>query len=332
MTSENSQVMDTARAWMLRIDDPAFEGWDDFTIWLEADPAHLEAYDAAVEEDAWAADAVRQTQELWRPAPAPAPVEDDHRVAAAGGGGVLAFTRPRQVWGGAIAASLVAAMVWTTMFREPDMTEISTAPGEHRSIALSDGSRIEVNGNSLVTYDPEDPRRITLARGEALFEVDHDAANPFIVTVGETRLIDAGTIFNVVNDGDALDVAVAEGVVIYDHGEDEVRLEPGDRLMRSMPGAKVEVVRADPGSIGTWRQGMLHYDNAPLREIARDLSRAVGKPVRVAAGAGDQRFTGSLAVAGRERDMLKSAGALLGVTMTETEDMWEMKPGDGPPR
>ena len=37
MTQENSDVMDTARLWMIRVNEPGFENWDGFTSWLEAD-------------------------------------------------------------------------------------------------------------------------------------------------------------------------------------------------------------------------------------------------------------------------------------------------------
>ncbi len=325
--------MDTARSWIIRVNDPGFEAWDAFTHWLEADPVHLHAYEAALGEDDWAAEALRQAD---NPAPAVTdpvtPVEYEPDEQPPRTGGIFAFTRKQPVWGGAIAASLAAVVAWSSFPGGPQLTEIATEPGEHRSIALGDGSRMEINGNSLVTYHPEDPRRVTLARGEALFEIAHDAANPFIVTVGETRLIDAGTIFNVVHDANTLEVAVAEGVVIYDHGDEEVRLEPGDRLLRGAPGTAVEVVSAASGTIGSWREGLLHYENAPLTDIARDLSRAVGKPVQVSGDARTVRYTGTLATGGSERQLLDSASALLGVSITQTDDNWEMRLGNGPLR
>ena len=51
------QVDDTIReqaaSWAAATGDPAFEDWDAFTLWLEQDPRHAEAYDrtvAAVDE------------------------------------------------------------------------------------------------------------------------------------------------------------------------------------------------------------------------------------------------------------------------------------------
>lgn len=321
--------MDTARSWMLRINEPGFDSWDMFTGWLEADPEHLRAYELALEEDDWAAEAVRTVGRTGRMAhEGPPEWQADDFETVAGNRHVL--MRRRSVWGGALAAVLVGALAWTMLLGGPKLTEIATQPGEHRSVMLADGSRIEVNGNSLVTYDPDQPRQVTLAHGEALFEVDHDASNPFVVTVGKTRLIDAGTIFNVTHDQDRLEVAVAEGIVIYDDGSQTVQLDPGDRLTREKPGSAVVVGRTDTDTIGTWRNGLLHYVDAPIQLIARDLSRAVGKPIRVSSAAKDIRYTGTLAIGGTQGQLLASVGALLGVTITETTDSWEIEPGDGP--
>ena len=43
-------VREEARLWAIRLRDPAFAGWDAFTAWLEADPAHNDAYEAALDE------------------------------------------------------------------------------------------------------------------------------------------------------------------------------------------------------------------------------------------------------------------------------------------
>lgn len=324
MTQELATVMDSARLWMIRVNETHFAAWDRFTEWLEADPRHRVAYEEALDDDAWIGELTRTA------AGATIPLQ----VGARGRATTPSSHRPRRraVLGGALAASLAAVMAFTFVDSGSGKTEIVTESGEHRRIALEDGSHVEINGDSHVIYDPEEPRRLTLARGEAVFEVEHDAANPFIVTVGETKLIDAGTIFNVTSDGDALQVGVAEGAVIYSLGAKEVELVPGDVLRRSGVKAAVEIIRTDPSVIGSWRKGVLHYDDAPLTAVARDLGRAVGKPVRVVPRVAAQRYTGTLAVEGPGREVMASVGGLLGVRVTESEDSWEITPTDAPPR
>lgn len=333
MTEENSAVMDTARLWMFRVNEPGFDDWPGLTDWLEADPGHLAAYEAALDEDAWAA---QLTVGASRGAD---PATERVRSAGAFAGSPAERPRPtpwrrpfRLAFGGVAAVALVAVGTWTVMNSASSATEIVTAGGEHRSIALPDGSRLNINGFSRVAYDPQRPRLVTLEYGEALFEVHHDASRPFVVITGDARLIDAGTVFNVIHEGGQLEVAVAEGAVIYDAGKEPVRLGPGDALVRAGPAAEVELRKADPASVGDWRDGILQYDDVLLGTVARDLSRALSKPVRAARGAEIMRFSGTLAVDGPAQDVIARAGPLLGVTFSEREDAWEMLPADGAPR
>ncbi|MEZ5737698.1 MAG: FecR domain-containing protein [Novosphingobium sp.] len=167
-----------------------------------------------------------------------------------------------------------------------------------------------------------------LADGEALFTVEHDENNPFVVTIGRTRLIDAGTVFNVVHQNGSLDVAVAEGSVIYEQGKNGIRLNAGDALSRSTLDAEPVLRRASPHAIGAWQSGLLQYDNAPLDRIARDLGRNIGQPIHAAPGSDRMHFTGTLVIDGPAEQVLPRAGALLGVTFTPAGDAWKMTPAD----
>lgn len=324
MTMEHSPIDETARLWAIRQHDSAFDDWDGFAAWLEADAAHLLAYDAACEQDAWLGDLLR-----YQPAPeplvrmAPEAIRDWQPET---------MRRPsRRRWyvgGGAIAAALVAVATFT-MVGHNASTEIVTGPGEHRTIPLADGSRIILNGDSRITIDPDTPRAVELATGEALFEVRHDDRNPFVVTVGGTRLLDAGTVFNVISDQGSLDVAVAEGAVIYEPGREEIRLDAGDALSRASVGATPVKRKASPQSIGGWQSGQLQYSNASLGEIARDVGRNVGVSIEPAGGSARLRFSGTLMVDGSAREVLERAGPLLGVQFSPAGDGWRMTPTHG---
>lgn len=321
MTEKESDVMDAARLWMIRVNDPGFDNWDDLSAWLEANPQHLAAYESALEEDSWAAELKLADKR------APGAVS-----GTTGGPAAPARRRPWLAFGGAIAAALAGIGTWTTLSNAPGGTEVVTAPGEHMSIALSDGTRIALNGDTRIAYDPERPRMVTIERGEALFEVHHDAEHPFVVMAGETRLIDAGTVFNVVHDGGALEVGVAEGAVIFDAARQPIRLEPGDAVVRPSPNAKPELRKADPTSIGSWREGLLLYDNAALAAVARDLSRSIGKPVRLSPGTEPLRYSGTIATEGTPQEVMARAAPLLGVRVSENSDNWELMPSDGSSR
>jgi transmembrane sensor len=178
---------------------------------------------------------------------------------------------------------------------------------------------------------PDTPREVALADGEALFEVKHDNRDPFVVIVGGTRLVDAGTVFNVISEDGALDVAVAEGAVIYEPGRKEIRLQAGDVLSRSSVQANPVLRKAAPQMVGSWQSGRLQYSNIPLDQVARDLGRNLGREIRPTGGAERLRFTGTLVVDGSTEQVLARAGPLLGVTFAENGGAWTMTPANGAP-
>lgn len=314
--ADTEAIAQAARLWAIRVQDPAFADWDGFTEWLEQAPEHLAAYNSALDDEAWAADLL--TSQPQRPVTVPEP-------------GMRPLSRPRRwfVAGSAAAAVVAVAGGWFALDQGGTEQQIATAPGEHRVLQLADGSQVTLNGGTRVRLNPTKPRQLHLDAGEALFEIRHNAADPFVVLAGETRLIDAGTVFNVVEEGGALDVAVSEGAVVYQPGGAAIRLDAGEGLSRASAAAKPVLRRASPESVGSWQSGMLHYEGATLDRVARDLARNLGRPVRPWAGAGAARFTGTLAVSGPPDEILARAAPLLGVRFARDGDAWRMTPAGG---
>lgn len=204
-----------ALGWVIRTRDPEFDDWDAFTIWLEGDPARATAYDALMAADADLADMV--------------PAEPIVMPVAANDAGERHRRPLRWIGGGAIAAALVAA-VSVGLLNRSDIYSITTRPGETRSIALDDGTRIELNGGTTLRLDRKNARFAALDAGEAAFTVRHDAADPFRVTVGDAVFEDAGTVFNIVHSGNATRIGVSEGKVIYNPQAEAISLPAGRAL------------------------------------------------------------------------------------------------------
>jgi transmembrane sensor len=78
--------------------------------------------------------------------------------------------------------------------------------------------------------------------------------------------------------------------------------------------------------------GLLQYDDAPLDQVARDLGRNIGRPVRAEGGSVRMRFTGTLVLQGPPGQVFARAGPLLGVRFVEKGDSWTMIPADAPRR
>jgi len=296
-----------AVAWAVRSGDPGFAEWDALAEWLEADPAHAPAYAAVTA-------AVADAAELARPAaPVAANDEGEPQLPARG---------TRRWFAGALAAcvaGLLALGMWQV--GGDDRYTRQAAPGQVLAIDLGDGSRIDLAGGSTIELDHGNARFARLETGRALFTIRHDEADPFQLDAGGHRLVDAGTVFDVRSDVAGFAVAVAEGAVIFNPRDQNVRLHPGEALTIAAGAGTYTVGPVDAGQVGTWREGRLVFDNAPLAEVAADLARATGHPFRAAPGAPRGSVTGSILVDPVRRDPA-AAGALLGLAVQRQGDGW----------
>jgi transmembrane sensor len=247
-----------------------------FAAWKAASPAHERAY----EELRLTWDELRATGPLVR--------------AVAFGQSMIAAAKPRRrivPW--AIAASaclavIAALVVWRVM---PQSTEaFRTAVGEHASMTLADGSKVDLNSNSNAHVDyGRRSRRVHLERGEGYFRVSHDSARPFWVMTDRAWVRAVGTEFNVEMRGDDVRVTVIDGSVKVG----SVPAERGDSRVGESTGVSGTTVIADqqvdlngstvvsvrtltPVQIArtvSWRTGVLNFENEPLSEVAAELSR-----------------------------------------------------------
>src|SRR5262249_34373591 len=118
----------------------------------------------------------------------------------------------------AAAALTIAALAgaYRIYQAQPRGTVYETSVGEHESVALGDGSRVELNTDTSVRVAyTQNERTIWLEKGEAYFDVVHDAARPLVVFVGDRRVTDLGTRFLIHQDAARLEVAVVEGRVSF---------------------------------------------------------------------------------------------------------------------
>ena len=307
-------VRDEAISWIIRLRDAAPTDWEAFTSWLEADPAHGVAYDAATMADAVMAETVGQTALRERPAP------ESRVVAAANDNRPGFFRRPA----GLAATLLFAPLAWPAYRALTPTYVVETALGEHRSITLDDGAVIDLNGGTKLTLSHRNPRMAKLDSGEARFRVTHNADAPFSVIVGGARVEDVGTIFNIAREGEQTEVAVAEGAVLFNPGREAVELKSGDSLRVAGTGGSPVVRRIDPAAVGGWTGGRLEFTGERLADIAPDLARALGSPVSVDPAIAGRAFTGTIVIDTKDGAAMTRIAALIGVSAERTQDGWRL--------
>jgi transmembrane sensor len=185
---------------------------------------------------------------------------------------------PRFAWavavGGLVAASL-------TIFVANQMSQTySTNATEQRVVLLNDGSRIHLNVGSKVRVAlGRSERRLVLSRGEAFFEVAHDAARPFIVEAGGAGVRAVGTRFDVRRDDGQLQVTLLEGIVRVkrDDSSEAWTLAPNQQL--TLSGAAVKQASADATRTTSWTTGRLVFSQTPLAEAVAEVNRYAGRKV-----------------------------------------------------
>ena len=264
----SSIALKQANEWIVRLRDDAAGPADKaaFEAWLAADAEHRAAY-------AHAEEALARVRKLGGKL-------SEHLEAR------LAARRARvHVAAGLAAAFLLAAgLVVAPQVLAPPA--YNSAIGEQRLVVLEDGSRIELNTDTkLRVLFTDKERRIELLRGEALFDVAHNAARPFIVEADGRTVRAVGTKFTVRADAGALHVLVVEGVVAVSPPATSSgpaasplpHLTAGQRLdvagevptLAALPAAEVERSLS-------WRKGWLEFNGQPLSLAASEVSRYTG--------------------------------------------------------
>jgi transmembrane sensor len=194
------------------------------------------------------------------------------RVSASVGRGKARYVQRRLAWA---AAAVLLIGVGLALFMLETPQEFRTALGEQRSVLLADGSRVTLNTASTIDVNLQMGRReVRLVQGEALFEVVHDAARPFVVRAGNALLKDVGTQFNVDMHSNGTTVTVVEGQVAVGRGTVEpLILGANDRAVVTPAGVGAPQRGVNVAATVAWTQRQLMFEHRPLSEVAEEFNR-----------------------------------------------------------
>lgn len=311
MRTEQESVVDQAIDWHVRLAEANEDEWADFVVWLEADAAHGDAYDAVAAQD-------RAIGEVEFPAHVAVPV--------------AANDNPPRRWtwmaGGAVAAALAAALLVPALTtRSAAPYEVATRPGERQTVALADGTKIELSGGTRLRLDRTDTRVATLVGGEATFHVRHDAARPFAITTGAITIRDMGTVFDVTRDGARVSLAVAEGAVSFRSGRQALVLKAGDALVADERIGQLTRATVAPGAVGSWRSDTLSFDGQPLGEVAAQINRLYATGLTVEGSLSARPFTGMVRLTGAADRDVPHLARLIGANWRRDAKGWTLASG-----
>lgn len=173
----------------------------------------------------------------------------------------------------------IAGVIGANYLQRPVERIFATGIGEHQRFTMADGSLVELNTDTTVRVTASGPTRTAyLDKGEAYFQIKHDAARPFVVIAGRHRVTDIGTAFVVRREPQQLNVSLVEGRARFDAPRDStfkaIELKPGDEIVATAEGVSRT---SNPVSALTeklsWRRGVLIFYGTTLADAAREFSR-----------------------------------------------------------
>lgn len=193
----------------------------------------------------------------------------------------------------ACAVLLVGFAGFWLLNQGPTYNNVANTDATPKEISLPDGSSVWLTANSSIDYqaDFKNERNLIL-KGEAFFEVEKDAAHPFIISTkfGEIEVL--GTAFNV----NVTDISTAVGV---DHGRVALRNENGEKeltvgqyAIANVDG--VSAVEKTNVNYNSWKTGVFKFDNTPLFTVVQLLNKHYSTKVELPKGiAANIQFSGN---------------------------------------
>ena len=143
-----------------------------------------------------------------------------------------------------------------------------------QEVELSEGSKVTVNSNSILTYPKkfENNKREVALSGEAFFEVSEDPERPFIINAGDLQIQVLGTSFNVkaYENQEQIEVTVASGKVAVfplDSPSDRVVLIKGQKAVFYKSSTKIEANLNDDINFASWKTKEIIFEDTPMPEV-----------------------------------------------------------------
>lgn len=154
---------------------------------------------------------------------------------------------------------------------------LNTPRGGQYRVTLSDGTRVWLNAASSLSYPTAftgNERSVKL-KGEAYFEVAHNAAQPFIVHTPDEDVKVLGTSFNIncyIDENRTVTTLTTGSVRLDSRGAAHTAvLHPGEQAV--LDNAAFNIEEVDVSLYTAWKDGDFRFQATPLTEVMRQIGR-----------------------------------------------------------
>ena len=163
-------------------------------------------------------------------------------------------------------------------FSDPEQFTSIIAPlGEVKNLTLADGTDVWLNSGSILKISSrfDKTNRHIVVDGEVLLKVMKDSKNPFIVSLGNSKVIVHGTTFNVkaYSTEDKYEVVLIEGSVEYVNPQKNIFIETGDRISEIRASGDLVVDQVDTEKYTSWTSGKAYFEKQTLLDLVTVLEK-----------------------------------------------------------
>lgn len=199
----------------------------------------------------------------------------------------------------AIPIALIVSLYFNFQPEDKKSLVIVANQGEKANVVLPDGSKVDINSASKITYsnDYNKVYRSLQLEGEAYFDVKHDKTKPFVVKCQDIRIAVLGTTFGIraYKEDKFISVVLKTGKIILQTPSEYIVMHPNERIIYNCTTQKTETESVVASEYVNWRQDRLRFDDETIEEIMRVISRTHNINIRFSNDSlKKQRFTGTL--------------------------------------
>jgi transmembrane sensor len=319
------QIEAEACAWIAQLDgnSPSQEDLTAFREWISRSPQHRRE--------------IKRLSALWSDlnvmTELAVPVKDNQQTVS-----------DKWLLRGAVFALVVVLSIAETVFyfrpQTPAASNVvySTSIGEQKPVTLADGSKVLLNTDSRIQVDyGAQQREVHLLRGEAYFEVAHNARRPFLVYAGANIVRAVGTAFAVYLKKQDVEVVVTEGTVevsatangsggpaAKNTSKPTTKLADIKAGQRAAFNQEVESIQpVMPLEIKrklSWREGVLSFSGEPLEQVVAEVTRYTSVTIVISDPAISNVRIGGYFKVGETEAMLEALETSFGVRVNRVND------------
>ncbi len=166
-------------------------------------------------------------------------------------------------------------------FAKCEMLEVTTKPGETKSILFQDGTQVMINSGATITFPKTwriSERNLQLT-GEAFFDVAKMKRRPLVVDVDNYKIKVYGTKFNVKSypESENIEIILVDGNIVFEANNSDYELKPLQKLLYNKESQSISLEKVQNiNKEICWKDNYISFRNSSLKEVISDISRIYG--------------------------------------------------------